>query len=83
MISPAYMMAMRSLISAITEMSWVMSRMELPLLSRSSRILRMMRSCTSTSSPVVGSSMMTRAGSSANAMAIMARWRMPPENSCG
>ena len=38
---------------------------------------------TVTSRAVVGSSAMITSGSLAIAMAIMARWRMPPENSCG
>ncbi len=38
---------------------------------------------TVTSSAVVGSSAMSSAGLSAIAMAIIARWRMPPENWCG
>src|SRR5438552_697278 len=36
-----------------------------------------------TSSAVVGSSAMSRAGPEASAMAIMARWRRPPESWCG
>ncbi|MNE40470.1 hypothetical protein D3C80_1344930 [compost metagenome] len=36
-----------------------------------------------TSSAVVGSSAINRAGRQINAMAIMARWRMPPDNSKG
>ncbi len=39
--------------------------------------------CTVTSSAVVGSSAMIRSGSFAIAMAITARCRIPPENSCG
>ena len=39
--------------------------------------------CTVTSSAVVGSSAISRSGLQAMAMAIMARWRMPPENWCG
>ena len=39
--------------------------------------------CTVTSRAVVGSSAMISEGSSAIAMAIMMRWRMPPENWCG
>ena len=38
---------------------------------------------TVTSSAVVGSSAISSFGSLASAMAIIARWRMPPENSCG
>ena len=36
-----------------------------------------------TSRAVVGSSAMRMSGSQASAMAIMTRWRMPPECSCG
>ena len=36
-----------------------------------------------TSSAVVGSSAMMTLGLQASAMAIITRWRMPPENSCG
>ena len=39
--------------------------------------------CTVTSSAVVGSSAISTSGSLAIAMAIITRWRMPPENSCG
>ena len=43
----------------------------------------MIWACTVTSSAVVGSSAMSSSGSSAIAIAIMMRWRMPPENWCG
>ena len=36
-----------------------------------------------TSRAVVGSSPMTIAGSHASAIAIIARWRIPPDSSCG
>ena len=36
-----------------------------------------------TSSAVTGSSASSRLGFSASAMAMAARWRMPPENWCG
>ena len=36
-----------------------------------------------TSNAVVGSSAINSSGLHANAMAIMTRWRMPPENWCG
>ena len=39
--------------------------------------------CTVTSSAVVGSSAMRRSGSLASAMAIITRWRWPPESWCG
>ena len=35
------------------------------------------------SGAVVGSSMMTTSGSVASAIAIITRWRMPPDSSCG
>ena len=38
---------------------------------------------TVTSSAVVGSSAMSSFGSHTSAIAIIARWRMPPENWCG
>ena len=39
--------------------------------------------CTVTSRAVVGSSAMMMSGFIASAMAIMTRWRWPPENWCG
>ncbi len=39
--------------------------------------------CTVTSRAVVGSSAIRSSGRVISAMAIMTRWRMPPENSCG
>ena len=36
-----------------------------------------------TSSAVVGSSAISSAGSQASAMAIITRWRMPPDSWCG
>ena len=36
-----------------------------------------------TSSAVMGSSAITRRGRHASAIAIITRWRMPPENWCG
>ena len=49
--------------------------------NRSSR--SMIWACTVASSAVVGSSAMIIRGESDSAMAIIARWRMPPENWCG
>ena len=60
-----------------------MSSTEVPssevIFSRWSRIWR----CTVTSRADVGSSAMSRRGWQDRPMAISARWRMPPENSCG
>ena len=47
--------------------------------ARSSRIC----ACTVTSSAVVGSSAISTSGSQASAMAIITRWRWPPDSSCG
>ena len=49
----------------------------------SSRIRPRICFCTVTSSAVVGSSAISTSGSQASAMAIMMRWRCPPENWCG
>ncbi len=56
-----------------------------PMLSRclSSSMTSRIWACTVTSRAVVGSSAMSRSGSSTSAIAIIARCRMPPENSCG
>ena len=82
-ISPAYMIAMRSLNSTSSERSWVMNSTAKPSrclsVSSSCRISR----CTTTSSAVVGSSITISSGSSASAIAITTRWRMPPDSSCG
>ena len=53
--------------------------------SRCWRLSSRARICawTVTSSAVVGSSAISSFGSFASAIAIIARWRMPPENSCG
>ena len=48
-----------------------------------STISSMICACTVTSSAVVGSSAMSSSGSLTSAIAIIARWRMPPENWCG
>ena len=52
------------------------------LARRSSRSWRIW-AWTITSRAVVGSSPMTMAGSQARAIAIIARWRIPPDSSCG
>ena len=50
---------------------------------RSSASRSMIWACTVTSSAVVGSSAISTFGSSASAIAIITRCRMPPENWCG
>src|SRR3954447_5774178 len=80
---PAYITAIVSVTSATTPRSWVI-RITAMSSSRwrraiSSRIC----ACTVTSSAVVGSSAIRSRGSFTSAIAIIARWRMPPQNSCG
>ena len=55
----------------------------MPISSCSSSSSFSTSACTVTSSAVVGSSAMTMSGLSASAMAIITRWRWPPENWCG
>ena len=69
-------------VSATTPRSWVISSTAMPIaLQRcsSSRICAWIV----TSSAVVGSSAISSSGLHDSAMAIMTRWRMPPENWCG
>ena len=80
---PAYMTTISSATSATTPRSWVIritaeSKSSLSL-SISSRIWAWMV----TSSAVVGSSAIRMSGLQESAIAIIARWRMPPENWCG
>ncbi len=82
-ISPAYMTATRSHISATTPRSWVMRMMAVPVWSRSSRMRSRIWAWMVTSRAVVGSSAMSSSGSQARAMAIITRWAMPPDISCG
>ncbi len=81
--SAAYMTMTSSAISATTPRSCVIMMIALPN-SAWSRFIRVrICACVVTSSAVVGSSAISRSGSLTRAMAIMARWRMPPENWCG
>ena len=81
-IRPAYITATRSAVSATTPRSWVMRINARPSRARSRKISRIC-ACVVTSRAVVGSSAITRSGSQAIAMAIMARWRIPPDIWCG
>ena len=80
---PAYMTMTSSHICATTPRSWVIKMIAMP--SSFSRDFIRSRICAwiVTSSAVVGSSAIRISGSHASAMAIMTRWRMPPENSKG
>ncbi|MFD0469513.1 hypothetical protein ACFQ0B_15275 [Nonomuraea thailandensis] len=80
---PAYMTAILSATSATTPRSWVMRIRPIWLSRCSSASSSMICAWTVTSSAVVGSSAISTSGSSAIDMAIMMRWRMPPENWCG
>jgi hypothetical protein len=80
---PAYITATSSAISATTPRLWVMNRMPVPCRSRSVASRERICAWMVTSSAVVGSSAISSAGSQASAMAIITRWRMPPESSCG
>ena len=79
-IRPAYMTAMSSARLATTPRSWV-TRITAMWRSRcrSARRSRIW-AWTVTSRPVVGSSAITRRGAQARAMAIITRWRMPPDS---
>ncbi len=83
MTAPAYMTITSSAMSAITPRSWVIMMIAVP--NSSCRVFMTWSTWawTVTSSAVVGSSAMSRAGFSAMAMAIIARCRIPPENWCG
>ena len=80
---PAYMIITRSQVSAMTDRSWVIRISDSPRSRRRSSSSCRIWAWTMTSSAVVGSSPMTIAGSQASAIAIIARWRMPPDSSCG
>ena len=77
---PAYMTTISSARVATTPRSWV-TRMTAMCRSRWSSASRSrIWAWTVTSNPVVGSSAMTRRGAQARAMAIITRWRMPPDS---
>ena len=83
MVRPAYITSTLSQMPATTPRSWVIMMMAV-LNSRLSSFIRVMIwACTVTSSAVVGSSAMSSCGRHRSAMAIITRWRMPPENSWG
>src|SRR4051794_4790774 len=73
----------RSATSATTPRSWVMSTIAAPIRRLRSRIRSRICAWMVTSSAVVGSSAMSSFGLQASAIAIITRWRMPPESWCG
>ena len=80
---PAYITTTSSAISATTPRSWVI--ITIAVLNSSWSVVISFRICAwvVTSSAVVGSSAIRRSGSLISAIAIITRWRMPPENWCG
>ncbi|CFV99887.1 Protein of uncharacterised function (DUF1602) [Bordetella pertussis] len=82
-LSPRYITSTRSATSATTPMSWVMNTTPMRISSCSWRISCRICAWIVTSSAVVGSSAISSAGLQASAMAIITRWRMPPESWCG
>ena len=64
----------------MTPKSWVMKMMDVPFSSCSSFISRRIWAWMVTSRAVVGSSAMRILGRQARAMAIITRWRMPPDS---
>jgi len=63
--------------------SCVMNSTPIPCLFCNSMMSLRICACVVTSSAVVGSSAISSAGSRASAMAIITRWRWPPESWCG
>src|SRR5436190_12261444 len=80
---PAYITATSWASSATTPRSWVIRMIAVPVSSRSMRMSSRICAWMVTSSAVVGSSAISSRGRSASAIAIIARWRMPPERRCG
>ena len=70
-------------VSATTPRSWVISMIAAPISLLSSTMSLRICAWIVTSSAVVGSSAISSRGLQDSAIAIIARWRMPPENWCG
>ena len=81
--SPFHITTTSSAISATTPMSWVMKMTAVPISCCRSRMMLRICAWIVTSSAVVGSSAISSFGLQASAMAIITRWRMPPESWCG
>ena len=77
---PPYITATRSAMRATTPRSCAIDSTPSPSWALRSATCRRICAWTVTSSAVVGSSAMSRSGSHSSAMAIMTRWRMPPES---
>ena len=83
MTRPANITSTRSAMRASSARSWVTQITLMPVCSSRSATRDTICACTVTSRAVVGSSAISTRGSPARAMAMVTRWRMPPENSCG
>ncbi|KAG1388053.1 hypothetical protein G6F59_016126 [Rhizopus arrhizus] len=81
--SPAYMTMTWSAMRATSPISWEMNTMPSPNSVWMSRSRSSSSACTVTSSAVVGSSAISSSGPHISAMAIITRWRRPPDNWCG
>ncbi len=80
---PAYITITRSQTSPTTVTSWLISTSATSSASRIAVSRSSTCCCTVTSSAVVGSSATISDGLPIRPMPIIARWRIPPENSCG
>ena len=80
---PPYITAISSVWPATTPRSWVTRITDMLRSLRCSPISSRIWACTVTSRAVVGSSANSRVGPQASAMAIITRWRMPPDSSWG
>ena len=80
---PAYITTTRCAISATTPIACVISMIAMPSRAFSSASRSRICAWIVTSSAVVGSSAISSLGLQDSAIAIITRWRMPPENWCG
>src|SRR5437773_12555768 len=80
---PPYITATLSASREMTLMSWLMSIVAILYSDFSSASRPTILDWIVASSPVVGSSAMSRDGSDESAIAIMARWHMPPDRPYG
>src|SRR5574337_248688 len=80
---PAYITTTRCATSATTPIAWVISITAMPSRFFSSASSSRIWAWIVTSSAVVGSSAISSLGLHASAIAIITRWRIPPENWCG
>ncbi len=80
---PPYITAISWVCPATTPRSWVTRITDMLRSRRCSSMRSRICDCTVTSRAVVGSSANSNDGPQARAMAIITRWRMPPDSSCG